>query len=330
MSKDSDYDGSMQSGVSFGEAGEPTLGFAGEDGTPAVLYRTNLDGTGREKVHTFPSGLMLEDFVLGDEKGIYVVTKKLTAEKSGMDTYMSSTERRLVYLDLEKRQEQEVCSMDFEETFFWWVKGCYDNKLILEGTDYGRELSNEERFNEDKWEEWKALYENSEEVIATLDLSSGQLNRVYSMSNRESNSVVMEAGVLYVSSTVDNSVKAVDLNSGQERILCSGMDQYYYLCGIIGSKLRCEDETFSGTFFYLDVNTGDICHSSLVNKSLGWRLEFRAVSGSDVLVIYDYEATPNGDGSYEITRYQYGLISQEDLFAGRENYRKIDMIGAGW
>ena len=49
-----------------------------------------------------------------------------------------------------------------------------------------------------------------------------------------------------------------------------------------------------------------------------------------MLVIYDYEATANGDGSYEITRYQYGLISQEDLFAGRDTFRKINMIGEGW
>lgn len=324
LSKDSDSDGSMQSNISF--EGEPAASST-EDSRSATLYRTNLDGTGREKVYTFPAGLILEDFVLGDEKGIYVVTKKLTADKSGADTYINSSERRLVYLDLEKRQEQEVCSMDFDGTFSWRVKGCFSSKLVLEGTDYGREVSNEEIFDDDAY---KNLYEKSKERYATLDLTSGQLNQVYSIGNEEMNSAVTENGVLYVSSAVDNSVKAVDLDTGEEELLCGGMDQYYYLYDKIGNKLRCENETYDSTFTYLDVNTGDICHSSLVNKSLGWSLEVRAVVGSDVLVIYDYEATPNGDGSYEITRYQYGLISQEDLFAGRENYRKIDMIGAGW
>ena len=66
-----------------------------------------------------------------------------------------------------------------------------------------------------------------------------------------------------------------------------------------------------------------------MNQSLGWSLDFRAVLDSEVLAIYDYEYIDNGDGSYEITRYQYGLISQEDLFAGNPNFRKINMIGRG-
>ena len=329
LSKYNDYDGSAFSGMSYDvEDSGATLGFAGEDKT-TVLYRTNLDGTNREKVHTFTSGVMLEDFVLGDENGIYVATKKITAEKSGADTYYNSSERRLVYLDLEKMEEREICSMDFQDSFFWEVEGCYADKLILNGTDYGREVSSEELFDEDE-DKYKELYNNSEEAYATLDLNSGQLNRVYIIINREMNSAVADGGVLYVSSEIDNSVKAVDLDTGEERILCSGMDQYYYLCDIIGSKIRCEDEAFNKTFFYLDVNTGELSHSSLVNKSLGWQLDFRAVTGSDVLVIYDYDATPNGDGSYELNGYQYGLISQEDLFAGRENYRTIHMIKEGW
>lgn len=326
LSKDSDHDGSMQSEISFEEVGEPAPGSPGEDGTSAVLYRANLDGTDREKVYTFAQGLTLEDYVLGDEKGIYVATKKLTSDRNGTDTYINSSERRLVYLDLEKLEEREICSMDFEGTVSWRVKGCYGNKLVLEGTDYGREVSGEELFNDDVWKE---LFENSQETYATLDLGSGQLNRIYNVSNKDLNSAVAEGGMLYVSSALDNSVKAVDLDTGDERILRE-MDQYYYLYDRIGSKLRCESEASEDTFSYLDVNTGELVHSSLVNKSLGWRLEFRAVVGSDVLVIYDYEATANGDGSYEITRYQYGLISQEDLFAGRDTFRKINMIGEGW
>ena len=81
----------------------------------------------------------------------------------------------------------------------------------------------------------------------------------------------------------------------------------------------------------MDVNTGEISYSSLVNKSLGWSLDFRAVLDSEVLVIYDYEALPSefNDGAYEILRYQYGLISKSDLFAGNANYRPIRMIGKG-
>ena len=58
-------------------------------------------------------------------------------------------------------------------------------------------------------------------------------------------------------------------------------------------------------------------------------MEFRAVLESEVLVIYDYDAEAAGDGSYEIKRYQYGLISQKELVNGSDNYREIKMIGVG-
>ena len=77
------------------------------------------------------------------------------------------------------------------------------------------------------------------------------------------------------------------------------------------------------------MNTGTVSHSPLVNLSLGWSLEFKAVLDQDVLVVYDYDAVASGFGGYEIKRFQYGLISKEDLVAGNGNYRKIQMVGRG-
>lgn len=129
-------------------------------------------------------------------------------------------------------------------------------------------------------------------------------------------------------SNADGSVKAIDLSTGAEREICR-RSAGTYLYRRIGNRLCCDSGIQDGTFDYIDIDTGEISHSSLVNKSLGWSLDFRAVLDKDVLVIYDYEATPGGDGSYEISRYQYGLISQEDLFAGNDNYRRINMVGRG-
>lgn len=46
-------------------------------------------------------------------------------------------------------------------------------------------------------------------------------------------------------------------------------------------------------------------------------------------VIYDYEYTDNGDGSYEISRYQYGLIRLEDLLNSAPDYTPVKMIREG-
>ncbi len=325
FSKEQDQDGSVQTNF-MGE--EMAIGEI--EAFPSILYRANLDGTGREKAYAFDASLTVEDFVMGDENGLYLVTKKLTSKQDGLDSYTHSQDRNLVFLDPEKGELSQVCSMDFDSPISWKVAGCYGRTVVLQGIDYGREVSDQELFSEDGFKE---LYENSSQVIGTLNLDSGQLTEKYRMSNSQENSFQLSGNALYVSSG-DGSIKEINLDSGQERSVCSQPGKYYYLDCIIGDRLCCSDFSgqgdFDRTYYFIDRNTGEISHSGLVNKSLGWSLEFRAVLDRDVLVVYDYEATPYGDGSYEITLYQHGLISQEDLFAGNDNFRKIDMIGTGW
>ncbi|HBA50767.1 MAG TPA: hypothetical protein DCZ91_23815 [Lachnospiraceae bacterium] len=321
LSKMSDNDGSMQmtmDGEGYASQSD------GIEGSEAVLYRAKLDGTGREKVYSFDPSLVLEDLVMGDGNGIYVAVKKMTAQQSDEGTYFNSTERKLVYLDLAAAKEQEICSLDFEGYISWRLKGCYGRTLVLEGTDYGREVSGAELFEDDAYRE---LYENSQEVYATLSIDHPELEIRYRRSNQYGNFELVDGNMLYASCD-DGSVKAIDLSTGAEREICrrSGGS---YLYRRIGNKLCCDSSFEDGTFDYIDIDTGEVSHSSLVNKSLGWSLEFRAVLDSDVLVIYDCDATSSGGGSYEINRWQYGLISQEDLFAGNDNYRKINMVGKG-
>ena len=63
--------------------------------------------------------------------------------------------------------------------------------------------------------------------------------------------------------------------------------------------------------------------------SLGWNLDLLAMAGDQALVVYDYEFIPLGEETYDITRYQYGLISLEDLLNSRPNYTPIAMVGKG-
>lgn len=327
FSKEQDQDGSMQSGGFMTEEGTWTSGSI--EGEPSILYRANLDGTDREKVYTFDASVTVEDYVMGDEKGLYLVTKKLTSEQEGTDTYIHSAERKLVFLDLEKGETSEVCSMNFEGNISWKVAGCYDRNIVLRGIDFGRTVSDQEMFSDDYAKE---LFENSSEVFAVLNLDSGQMTEKYRVSNKEQNSFLLSGSSLYCSLATDGSIKEMNLDTGAERSVYSEPGRYYYLNCMMGDKLCCSD--YSGddwdTYYYIDKNTGEVSHSMLVNKSLGWSLEFKAVLDTDVLVVYDYEATPQGDDSYEITLYQYGLISQSDLFAGNDNFRKINMVGTGW
>ena len=321
LSKRQDDDGSMAASFSADVLGSQS---SDTEGSAAVLYRANLDGTGRETVHMFDPSLTLEDLVMGDDSGIYVVTKKLTSEQGSEGTYFNSAERKLVHLDLSSGQEQEVCSLDFDSSVSWRLAGCYDRTLVLKGIDYGREGYGEEIFSDDGY---KDLYENSQTVFATVALDNPQLEIRFRQDNKTGNYTLADKNMIFASNT-DGSVTSLDLRTGAEKELCR-REGSSYLYDRIGDKLRCDSGRGDRTFDFIDVNTGEVSHSSLVNQSLGWSLEFRAVLDAEVLTVYDYDYIDNGDGSYEITRYQYGLISQEDLFAGNANFRKINMTGKG-
>lgn len=325
LSKYQDNDGSS---VSYSFASAEDIGTVmGMDGSCAVLYRANLDGTGREAVYSFDASLAVEDWVIGDDTSLYLVTKEVSAEKDELDTYYNSVDRKLICLDPASGETRDICSMEFEDSVPWDVKGCYDRTLVLKCTDYGRTLSNEEMFDDD--DAYKEIYEKSKDVYATLALDDPQLVIRYSQDNKNQNSALIDGNMLYLSSSGDGIVRGMDLKTGEEQVICSRSGGFYYLLKKIGDKLCCHNETWDYTYDYIDVNTGEVSHSSLVNKSTGWILELKAVLESDVLVIYDCEAIPTEDGAYEVKGYQYGLISQEDLFAGNDNYRKINMIEKG-
>ena len=121
----------------------------------------------------------------------------------------------------------------------------------------------------------------------------------------------------------------IDLATGKKSTLCSLENNYLY--GTLGNYLCCTSHDLTADYGYYLVNaeTGEITHCSLTNQALGWRLDLMAMTKDRALVVYDYEYTPLGDDSYDITRYQYGLISMDDLLNSVPNYTPIQMIEKG-
>lgn len=322
LSRESDQDGSM----SVNMIGEGDMGTVNPEAAPAVLYRANLDGTDRRAVYTFEENLTLEDVVMGDETGIYLITKEVSVEQQGEVSYSTSSKRKLVRLNPDEGTLEEVCSMEFDDAISWNVAGCSGSSLILYGVDYGKEVSREELWDDDSHKE---LFLNSDGVYAALDLRTGEKEELLRLPNCQFHSAQVLGGQLYFSSEDSTQVKSLNLDTKEERVLCELPNNQILDC--LGEYLCCRDWDLSGdfTWYFVDTRTGEVSHSGLVNLRNGWDLDFRARPGEDVLVVYDYDAVDNGDGSYEINQYKYALISMEDLLAGRDNYRKIEMIGRG-
>lgn len=321
FSREYDDDGSLTQETLFsGGEGSPV------ESRPAVLYRANLDGTERKKIYTFDAALTLEDKLIRDDKGIYVITKKLSADKDGNQTYTTSSQRKLMFLNLESLSFDEVCSMDFDDNISWEIIGCSQNDFLLCGTDFGKELSRDEIWDDDVYKE---LYSNSFDVYALLSRDGGKPKEITRLSNIYASSGKLLGDSLYYSSDENQNIEVLDINTGEKKTLCT-LPQNLIL-DTLGDTLCCRDWNLSEdpTWYFVNIKTGAITKTPLVNLRNGWSLDFRGETETDLLFVYDYDATDNHDGSYEVHQYKYALISKDDLFAGKDNYRKIEMIGPG-
>lgn len=321
LSREYDNDGSVSEDViSFSGSGSMA------ETRPAALYRANPDGTQREKIYTFDGMLTIEDKVFGNDKGIYLITKKLSSDKDGNQTYTVSSERKLMFLDLESLSFNEVCPMDFGDHISWQFTGCCRDGFLLRGTDFGREISRDEKWDDDVYKE---LYENSFEIYALLGRDGGKPKEITKLSNRYENSVQLLGDSLYLSSGENRNIEEISIKTGEKKTLCTLPQNL--IMDVLGDTLCCRDWNLAGdpTWYFVDTKTGALTRTPMVILRNGWSLDFRGETAEDVLFIYDYDATDYNDGSYEIHQSKYALIHKEDLFAGKDTYRKIEMIGPG-
>ena len=297
---------------------------------PAALYRMNPDGSGRTKVFEFPADLTVEEAVLGDDTGLYFIIKELTSEQSGNSTYMTSTKRNLIKVDTKAWKENKICSMDFTQDKNednWKIEGVFGSCLVLENTLYKSEASWQE-LNEDD-DLWKERFKNSEKEFATYDLSDGSFQVVYTIPNKELNVCRQKGNVLYVSVENSKEIRQVDLTTGEESAFANSDGSY--IMDTYDDVLYCWawDSEKDNNLYFIKYDSGEISQCGLVNKKTGWNLDIKAEAKDYFLVVYDYDAIDNGNGSYEILQYKYALIAKEDFYQGRGEFLPIQMVGKG-
>lgn len=319
LSKDYDNEGSVVIDMMTGQAVQA-------DAKPSVLYQMDLDGTNRKKVYTFEDGMTLEDTVLSTDDNLYFVTKKLETNMEGNASVTTAQNRNLVKLNPLNGSFETVMSLDMGDSISWRIAGCYDNSLVLEGISYADGDSGSANMNQ---EDWKELYSKSKSVYATLDLSSKKLTEVYQIKNTGIHASATKDGMLYVSDETSQDILAIDLRSGKTSTLASLRQNN--IMGVFSDMLVCRTWDLSDdyTLYFVGTKNGEVSHCTVTNQFNGWPLELVCEVGNDALVIYDYKADAHSDGSYEIHQYKYALIAKEDLYAGKNTFRPIEMIGKG-
>lgn len=322
LSREYDQDGTISMGMSAGGADT-----APADPSAAALYRMKPDGTDRTKVYEFETGLTLEEVVLGNGTDLYFVVKKISAEQVNGSSFASSSQRRLVRLDTLSWKCRTVYQFERAETDTDWnIIGCFDTSLVLSSYSFDHVLSNEERLDDDASKE---NYKNAKVQIGILNLSDGTLNVVRSFRNDlyPNFSYEQKDEMLYISE--GNCLKQINLKTGEEKTLAQ-LEQSL-IWGVYDDVICCRlgNLTEDYTLYFVNIKDGSISHCGLTNRSLGWALELCGETSDKFLVIYDYDAVPNGDDSYTIKQYWYALIAKEDLYSGIGNYLPIQMISKG-
>lgn len=294
----------------------------------AALYRMNKDGSGRERIYSFEADCVVEDVVLSDDNSLYFVTKKIGVSEISTGSYITTSERKIIRVSPDGKSAETVCSLDFDDGLEWDIIGCADNAVVLKTYQYPDGMTDEEAaaLDDDSFIE---MMKDADMVYASLNLSTGEKVNIYSQSAGGAASEAVCGGYLYTSNDADENILKTNVHTGEQSVLTSLAQNEIY--DVLGSMLVCTSyDSFDDNGYYLvETDTGNVNYCGLTNKSLGWSLDMPAMTGDRILVIYDYEYIDNGDGSYEITRYQYGLISLSDFLGNMANYTPIKMVGKG-
>lgn len=305
--------------VAMGVLGETST--SNVESNKAVLYKLNLDGTNREKIYTFDDNDTIEDFVIGSGNGIYLVAKKVETKYTGGNAYSTSSERKLIYLDLNTKKESTILSMNRNDNIDWKVIGSTDRNLILHGIDLGKQVTDEEKHNNNK------LYKNSSDVFALLDIDNDTLKEVYRV-KASSRTYTVDEKNLYYNIDGNSKILKIDLETGKEETLANLSS--VWVDRVIDNKLLCiTNNGKNPTSYFIDIDTGKMTESKLANKSTESYIEIISISQNKILAIYDSDVTFNSDGSYTTHSNKYGVISKEDFFTGQDSFQNIKRVYGG-
>lgn len=320
LSRDYDTDGNTS--FNFGE------GATTPEAKKVNLYRMNLDGSSRQKIYTFSDDITTEKLVFGDGDNLWFVTKKLQTQSEKAGDYTTSTDRNLSKYSISENKIIDTISLDFGDNIYQTVVGASGGTFVLNGVAYPDGMSEADVMKLSD-EEWKEICKNSSTIYSSLDVRSKNKKEIYCIDSSGMQSTCsVKDGVLFVSDCGDSGIVKINLASGKKTKFANLAQNYIYFS--LADTLCCLDtgKTDDTTLYFADMKTGEIYHSTLTNKSLGWQLDVLADTDDQVLVVYDYDATENGD-QYTINAYKYALISKDDLYNSKANYSPIAMAGGG-
>lgn len=292
------------------------------------LYRMNPDGTGRELVYTFDGEASVEHTVVGSESGIWFITKDTSVEydETTGAVYYGWKKPLLVRLDLSEKKIVEQIPISESDNIIKRFNGVCGSRFVFSGVaypdgkgvlDYANELGLYDTVGEVDPDKFNKIMSKCEYVFFALDVNDKSMKEVYRLKYDDYSSGAPYGNYLYISQKGGGTIR-LDISTGDTEKL--SVPDGYEFDGFVG-----------GRAVYVS-DDGERCFADPISGELTVRQDFKLViaeSSDSALVAYDSLEKYNFDGSVNTERYRYALITFDDLFNGRDNYKVIDMIGEG-
>lgn len=335
---DYDQDGTMSSGGGFLSDELKEINDEREAKRRASLYRMNLDGTEREKLWQSDAGYVAETEVFGDGTGFWFVTKQPSAEvheETGA-VYNHCKNRAFIRYDINERKITDRIPLEDYNNIALNVDGCTGSKFYLIGMAYpngtsimdnmdilapGMEMGS---IHPDYWD----FNDKCECVYFTLDVKTKELKEITRYKIADMNyGAECRGGKIYFERP-DDSCFTYNIETGETAEL--NIPEGYRLDGFFADKLVLShypgDHNDTARYF-ADPDGSNITRSELLTND-GADIDLITVVGDDALVITGHGGIPSerNPGAYTCWTALYALISLDDLYNGRANYKPFDMV----
>lgn len=332
---DWDQEGVMSAGGSFGKD-DYDYGQWNEHMIQAALYRMNPDGTGRELVYTFGENDIIENFAVGDGNSVWFITKELALvrdEKTGA-TLTTSKNRALVRLDLNERKIVEQIPIYYKDNIDKNFIGVCGTRLIFAGIAYPDGKSKLDYLDilapgptvgdTSGMAECLEFMSKCEYAFFALDISDRSMKEIYRGKFDDIGRDYTQVGdILYIPTGKDyTSAFTLDLNTGGTEKF--PVPEGYKLDNFVGERPLFISTDGEHKRYFRDPDTGEMKKWVLESEySTG---EVITINDGSALVVYDKVGEPTPGGGLRNPYDLYALISLDDLYNGRDNFKPIDML----
>lgn len=307
----------VSTSINYGDSGQE------KEDKPTTIYRMNLDGSNKKILATLSTGEVLGDSFFTDGNYIYAVAMKtVTTALEENSSYTYSDNSRLIGISNDSGEIREVSKWDSDCR----VLGTFDNKVIALKLKFNKEVTIEDKVDEEKYTE---LLKNAEEAIVSFDIKTGNFEELSSSKSKEGYYYNMYGKDIFYSSYQGDKIMAFDLNSNKEYVFLeskySNIQQIYD--GYIISSHWSDDNEDS---YIINIDDKSVNKFKLI-KNNGYPVNiiseskdlFFVESNCDV----ESEYVEWADVTQEIhTNKQYSLISKEDFFKGNKNFQGVKLI----